>query len=331
MGLLARLRVPVLALWAASVSGARLDLALRSNATGEVETCGAICLTGGTKKDAVCDFLSGHFEDSSSGTSCYERFGGIFTSDTPKDCCECIQKLGRKEFGQMCPSRRGEYAVFVVAYKIGSLPLGMKTFFHTDLALCVPKTEPHTAPKRLGAKASSNLEVSSYLQDDANQCIEVVWDGRQNSAIWSPARRWRGNWPPGSGGGQAFGDGGLFFVGRKSIDLEDLKAEMMTCHGPGGVNEWRDFNLGTYDMIGHNCNCFTYQALRYLGLPDGSFSDDEADAKAKAIMAPFAAVNQDLHTIFPWLARKFTGQGDPANFVSSQCRPSAKKLGMISE
>jgi len=194
-----------------------------------------------------------------------------------------------------------------------------------------------TVPHRVGENQRNNKEVRRFLLD--YECREVVWDGRYSQQMWSPQKGSVGLWPPErknkKQGAQAFGPtGGLFYMGQTTTTPPQLDLAMQECHGPAGLDEWRDFNWRTYHQLHHNSNHWTYQALRYLNLPDGSSAKTREE-----IMAPIAVENAQLNpwkaAFVHWLVIKrpsFLFGFHPRQYtpwVSKECAVVADQLGKV--
>merc|ERR1711865_916711 len=113
-------------------------------------------------------------------------------------------------------------------------------------------------------------------------CIEVVWDGRSGGKIWFAAGKDLGAWPPESSQKAA---AQLMHVGNTSFKPTDVRAKLGKCHGGSAATLWWDFGPGTYDMLAHNCNTFSYQALKWMGLAEES------------VLAGFMPENRQLNPI----------------------------------
>merc|ERR1712224_423262 len=109
-----------------------------------------------------------------------------------------------------------------------------------------------------------------------------------------------GSWPPEDDSKAA---AHMLHMGNASFKPLDLKHEMATCHGDDPAAQWWDFVPGTYDMLAHNCNSFSYQALKRIGLPTVGHDSLER------IMAGYAPENKQLNPIKGWLATLLFGAG----------------------
>lgn len=279
----------------------------------------------------ICAFSWAHADDTVSGTSCDQRFKGA----TAKTCCQCLQSTHNSSAldsgsGPPCNIPRGSSSVFLIVYKSGSF-LGFSGY-HTDLAWC-QHSDLTVAPHRLGHDKRTNKAVSDFLQK--YNCREVIWDGRNMNRMYSNEPGKLGKWPPDRKfPGRAHGkEAGLFYMGQTMLSPEEWEAASEQCHGPIALQEWRDFNPRTFHQLHHNSNHWTYQALRFLNLPDGSSAQSREE-----ILAPVMPENKQLN---PWKASfvHWTFSKSPSilfgthprqyvPWISKGCRLSAEQLGI---
>jgi len=126
---------------------------------------------------------------------------------------------------------------------------------------------------------------------------------------------------------------GLFYMGQTMISPEEWEVASQQCHGPHALEEWRDFNGKTFHQLHHNDNHWTYQALRFMNLPDGSSAKSREE-----IMAPVAWENEQLNpwkaALTHWVLTKrpsFLFGLHPRQYnpwISKECRRVADQLGL---
>jgi len=146
-----------------------------------------------------------------------------------------------------------QLAVLIIAYPLFSVPL-VGQFYHTAPILCSGEV-----PRSFKA---SGLRVQTVLA--AANCAEFPYYSDSHGVVLHAP----GNWS-----NDSLKKIAVVRVGdiRSSKSVEQTAGEIagwgQQCRD--SAHRWMDFNVGTYDMLNHNCNSWTLRVMQHFNLTAG--------------------------------------------------------------
>jgi len=182
------------------------------------------------------------------------------------------------------PAEQFQYSIFVVAYKLDKFPLvGIFAFLYKSLKVFLWANGVFHTSVLVCSGSGRTVKVGASGCDDCHDCAEMLFD-RDVKGVWRQGTPMKWN-------GVTLAQE-THFVGNVRTPFDSVDAFVdhfiqwgQKCEEQNprtGLSEWLDFNVGTYHLLNHNCNYFTYQVVLKLRFDGAKHVRQYAPESAKA-------------------------------------------------